>query len=114
MLKKALILILLFLPIVYAQDYYADIEINVDDAGFVTINGQTNHPNLLIENSPIYTSKKQDYWLLNITLNEEFSEYVYSVDLPTSASINYIKSSGFFRIEHKLRYRFILFMACIY
>jgi hypothetical protein len=104
---RILILLLLFLPIVYAQDYYADIEINVDDSGFVTIEGETNHPKLLVQNSAIYTSKKQDYWLLNISLNEQFSEYVYSVDLPVSASINYIKSSGFFRIEHKLR-RFVI------
>ena len=99
MVKKLLILILLFLPIAYAADYYADIDINVDEAGFVTIDGSTNHPNLLVENSQLYTSKEQSLWLLNITKQEEFSDYVYSLNLPGSASINYIKSSGFFRIE---------------
>lgn len=103
MLKRSVILLLLFLPIAYAQEYYADIEINVDESGFVTIEGETNHQELLVKNSEIYTSKNQGYWILNITLDEQFSDYVYSVNLPTSSTINYIKSSGFFRIEHKMR-----------
>ena len=38
--------------------------------------------------------------MLNITKKEKFSDFVYSVNLPNSASINYIKSSGFFKIEN--------------
>ena len=47
----------IFLPSISAQDYYADITIEVDSSGFVTIDGVTNHPDLLIENTEIYTSK---------------------------------------------------------
>jgi len=91
--------LLLLLPIVCAGDYYADINIEVDDYGFVTIDGITNYPELLIENTELYTSKNQSYWLLNVTKEENFSDFVYSLTLPSRSSINYIKSSGSIRIE---------------
>ena len=85
---------ILYLPSV-CSDYYADIDIRVDDSGVVSINGITNHPDLLVENSELYTFKKQSYWLLNITKNEVFSDYVYTLTLPQGSTINYIRSSGF-------------------
>ena len=101
MVKKILFMLLLFLPIVYALDYYADVTIDVDNLGFVTIEGTTNYPDLLVKDTAKYTSKKQSYWLLNITKEEEFSDYVYSLSLPASASINYVKSADPFRIENE-------------
>ena len=92
-------LLLLLLPIVCAGGYYADINIGVDDSGFVTIDGITNYPELLIDNTELYTSKNQSYWLLNVTKEENFSDFVYSLTLPSGSSINYIKSSGSIRIE---------------
>ncbi len=92
-------LLLLLLPIVCADGYYADINIDVDDSGFVTIDGITNYPELLIEDTELYTSKNQSYWLLNVTKEEIFSDFVYSLTLPSGSSINYIKSSGSIRIE---------------
>ncbi len=86
-------------PIACAINYYADISIDIDDSGFVTIDGITNHPDLLAENTEIYTSKKQSYWLLNITKEEIFSDYIFILTLPIDSSINYIKSSGSIRIE---------------
>ncbi len=97
-----LFLFIIYLPSAYADDYYADITIDIDDSGFVTINGITNHPNLLAEDTENYTSKKQSYWLLNITKDEVFSEYVFSLTLPEGSSINYVKSSGPIRIEEEL------------
>jgi uncharacterized membrane protein len=94
-------LIILTIPIVYAEDYYADVEITVDNAGFVTIDGITNHPDLLINNTELYTSKKQSYWLLNITREDIFSDIVYTVTLPIGSSINYVKTSGFMRIQEE-------------
>ena len=96
-----LLIISLLLPIVYAENYYADLEINVDDSGFVTINGITNHPNLIINNTELYTSKKQSHWLLNITKEDVFSDFIYSVILPIGSSINYVKTSGSMRIEEE-------------
>jgi len=94
-----LIILIIYLPSTSAQDYYADLKIDVDPYGFVTIEGTTNHPDLLAKNTEIYTSKKQSYWLLNITKNENFTDFVYVLTLPTGSSINYIKSSGFIQIE---------------
>jgi uncharacterized membrane protein len=88
-----------YLSSVQAESYYADISIDVDSSGFVTIDGITNHPDLLVKNSEIYTSKKQSYWLLNITKEDVFSDFIYILTLPEKSSINYIKSSGFISIE---------------
>ena len=74
--------------------YYADIDIQVDNVGIVTITGKTNHPELLVQNSALYTYKKQSYWLLNITYREVFSDFLYTVTLPQGSIINYIKSSS--------------------
>ena len=93
------ILFLLFLTSVQAENFYADISIDVDSSGFVTIEGFTNHPDLLVKNSEIYSTKKQSYWLLNITKEDIFSDFIYFLTLPEKSSINYIKSSGFISIE---------------
>ena len=89
------------LPSSSAENYYADITIEVDSSGFVTIDGITNHPDLLIKNTEIYTLKKQSYWLLNITKEDVFSDFVFVLTLPKESSINYIKSSGFISIENE-------------
>jgi uncharacterized membrane protein len=94
-----LILSIIYLPITSAETYYADITIDVDQYGFITIDGVTNHPNLLEKNTENYTSKKQSFWLINITKEGNFSDFVYVLTLPQSSSINYIKSSGSIRIE---------------
>lgn len=96
------LLSLLNVQSVYADEYYADITIDIDKSGFVTIDGITDHPNLLVENTEVYTSKKQSHWLLNITKNEIFSDYIFLLKLPDDSSINYIKSSGSIRIEEEL------------
>ncbi len=98
----AILLLTPYMPSVCADDYYADITIDVDDSGFVTINGITNHPDLLAEDTALYTSKKQSYWLLNITKDEVFSDFIYILTLPEGSSINYVKSSGSIRIEEEL------------
>jgi uncharacterized membrane protein len=94
-----LFLFFLLIPIINAEDYYADIEITVDNAGFVTINGITNHQDLLVNDTELYTSKNQSYWLLNITKDDVFSDFIFSISFPDSSSINYVKTSGFMRIE---------------
>jgi uncharacterized membrane protein len=101
-LSSLFFIAVVILPSVYAQNYYADLTITVDSSGFVTIDGPTNYPNLTIKNTEMYTSKQQNLWLLNITKPEIFSELIYTVTLPKGSSINYIKSSGFIRIEENL------------
>ncbi len=88
-------------PSLQAADFYADLTISVDSAGFVTINGLTNYPNLTIQSTAQYTSKQQSYWVLNITKPMTFSEFVYDLTLPKGSSISYLKSSGSIRIEEE-------------
>jgi uncharacterized membrane protein len=92
----------LFFPCCAASDYYADLEITVDSSGFVTIDGVTNHPQLLVQNTELYISKQQSFWLLNITKNETFSDFVFLLTLPEGSSINYVKSSGAVFITQEL------------
>jgi len=103
MYKKIFLLTLTFtiicLPLTSAETYYADITIDVDQNGFITIDGITNYLDLLEKNTENYTSKKQSYWFLNITKEGNFSDFVYVLTLPKGSSINYIKSSGSIRIE---------------
>lgn len=101
MKKLFYLIIILILPIVHSQDYYADVKIDVTSDGFVTIKGETNHPLLKIEKSPEYTQKKGKYWLLNITIDDIFSDYIYELNLPDNAVINYIKTPSLSRIGYE-------------
>ena len=104
MIKKIIlfvIILLLTLSLVIAENlYYADVNIEVIPTGFVTINGVSNHPSLNIKETDIYTSKKSNYWVINITLPDKFSNYVYSVNFPESTVINYLKTPTSVRIEN--------------
>lgn len=96
-----LIIFILFSPKTFAQNYYADIEITVDQVGNVDIEGTSNHPDLITKNTDNYTYKKQSYWFLNITKQEIFSDYIYTVNLPKGSIINYIDASGFNGIKEE-------------
>ncbi len=102
MYKQIFLLTLIFtiicLPLTSAENYYADLTIDVDEYGFLTIDGITNYPDLLEKNTENYTSKKQSYWLLNITKEGNFTDFVYVLTLPEGSSINYIKTTGSIRI----------------
>ncbi|MEF8847906.1 MAG: MarR family transcriptional regulator [Candidatus Thermoplasmatota archaeon] len=99
-----LIILIVFLAIVVSPDiisvqgYYADIEIKVDSSGFVDIEGSTNHPDLLVKDSPYFTSKDNSFWILNITKKEIFSDFIFKLTLPEKSSINYVGSSGYVSI----------------
>ncbi|HHQ44845.1 MAG TPA: hypothetical protein ENN13_01755, partial [Candidatus Altiarchaeales archaeon] len=100
-MKKTGIAILLILlsTLAFAQTYYADVELTLDDAGVAQITGRTNHPLLSQESSSEFSRKNNGLWLFNMTLDENFSNYVFKVTLPKDASINYVKSPGPIRIE---------------
>ena len=76
------------------EDYYADLHISVDNSGFVTIDGVSNYPELLTENTEVYTSKQQSLWFLNISKKEIFSNFIYKLTLPKNSEVSYVKSSG--------------------
>ncbi|MFW5990764.1 MAG: helix-turn-helix transcriptional regulator [Candidatus Nanoarchaeia archaeon] len=91
-------LCLCILPV--KADYYADVNIKVDEQGVVSIDGVTNHPLLDVKVSDEFTSKEGKYWILNITTEEEFSNFIYRLTLPQDSNINYIKTPGLSRFEH--------------
>ncbi len=106
-LKKTFFLLTFFVvisfvfPSVSAVDYYADVDISVDESGFIDIDGDTNHPDLLVSDTELYISKDQSFWLVNISKNDFFSDFVFRLFLPEGASISYVKSSGSIRIEEE-------------
>ncbi len=95
-----LLIVLLIINISVAEDYYADVTINVDSTGLVSIEGETNHPGLDIESSQEFTSKDGKYWLLNISIDDYFSNFIYEITLPKNAVINYMRLPEFARIEN--------------
>lgn len=100
-MKKLLLTILLMLfsiSIVSAQ-YYADVQIFVEDNGLVNVEGKSNYQSLLeIKQSDIHTSKKNGIWTLNITIDENFDNFVYELNLPKYSTISYLKTTPTFRI----------------
>lgn len=102
-LKKSLFISIFFIfcfnifPSVSA--YYVNVDITVDESGYVDIEGVTNHPDLIVSDSEQYTSKKKSVWLLNITLDDYFSDFVFTLYLPKGSSIIYVKSSASIRIS---------------
>ncbi len=98
-----IIIMLLAASITMAQEMYADVVFDVSDTGSVNIKGLTNHPSLSERTTNELTSKKGDYWVFNLSLNETFSAFVYSVELPEGAVISYAKGSTPVRIGNNGR-----------
>jgi uncharacterized membrane protein len=102
-MRAGLLLVLFLLALqsnALAQTYYADLSINLEQDGTATISGLTNHPKLESGTTSHLTSKKGSIWTFNLSLpkNDTFSDFVYEIVLPSSASVNYVKSSGSFRL----------------
>jgi hypothetical protein len=102
-MRAALFLVLFLLALqctAYAQTYYADLSINLEQDGTATISSLTNHPKLESGTTSDLTSKKGSVWTFNLSLPKEdnFSDFVYEIVLPSGASVNYVKSSGSFRL----------------
>jgi len=95
---KKLLLLFCFLLLVFvqvsAQEYYADVVMDVSASGTVFISGTTNHPALSVSRSENFTSKQGKYWIFSVDLNGVFSDFVFSVKLPEGASINYLRAPG--------------------
>ncbi len=98
-MKAVILAILLLASTAQAQTYYADLTADLTDSGYVQFTGNTNHPLLSQPGTDKITYKRADYWLMNLTTEETFSNYVIEYLLPPDASVNYVKSAGPFRIE---------------
>ena len=93
-----IIAFLIFLNIAMAQEYYGDVTISIDAGGNAVFTGLSNHPKLEDRSTQELTSKKGQYWLFNLTLAENFSDFVFRVNFPQDATLNYVKTSVPFRI----------------
>ncbi len=74
-----IIAFLIFLNIAMAQEYYGDVTISIDAGGNAVFTGLSNHPKLEDRSTQELTSKKGQYWLFNLTLAENFSDFVFRV-----------------------------------
>jgi uncharacterized membrane protein len=109
MRQSPFLFFLVFLAIcssAYSQTNYADISVRVDERGTAFFSGSTNYL-LFKQESENFTTKKGPYWVLNITTREPFSDYFISVEFPKNTEINYIKTSGSFRIAETPSLRLI-------
>ncbi|MDD3083540.1 MAG: winged helix-turn-helix transcriptional regulator [Candidatus ainarchaeum sp.] len=101
---KKIILIAFFLTIIsfsFAQEYYADITIDVLENGETIINGTSNHPILNSKTTQEYTSKQGEKWILEINTQNIFSEYIYEINFPQEVEIEQIETEGNYRITTK-------------
>ena len=92
--------VLLIAGLCAAQQYYADVTVDVSPGGSASVSGTTNHPSLNARMTDSLTSKRGSFWLFNLTLptDDRFSDFFFDVRLPQGASVNYVKASGQFRI----------------
>lgn len=81
----------------FSHAYYADVTFVVAENGDVTVSGLTNVPEFSGVNSS-WTSKRDSNWMLNLTFNYSFQSFVFTISLPTHATIQYLKSSRPVRI----------------
>ena len=96
--QLGLLLIVINCMAVFSQEFYADLEITLDESGFVTIDGITNYPDLIVKDSQMYTFKEQEYWAFDLSIEKSF-DFVYILKLPENSEINFINTSGQFRIK---------------
>jgi uncharacterized membrane protein len=101
-MKKSLIIILsLLMPSIALGQYYADLELNINDDGTTIITGLTNHPTLTPRESSELTSKEGKYWLLNLSISDSFDYYVIKTVLPRGSIINYLKTPQIVQISEE-------------
>jgi uncharacterized membrane protein len=97
------VLVLLFIgaaSFTFAQEYYADLTINILSDGNAIVSGLTNDPAFSSGIHSEFTSKKGVYWLLNISSKNEFSDYILTLKLPDGSEINYLRTEGRSRISY--------------
>jgi len=102
-MKKILLLIcfILFLTTINAEEYYADIVIELQETGEARISGITNHLELSPKISQEYTSKIGETWYFDLQLKDLFSEYIYEIVLPKGSEVQIIETTNSYRITTK-------------
>lgn len=83
------------------QTYYADVGITVLNTGEIEISGLSDHPQLQVSSTQEYTSKDKAYWVLNMTFEGVFSEYLFEIHFPKDATVNYLKIPTILSMEEE-------------
>jgi hypothetical protein len=100
-LMRAFLLFLFLASFVVSDSgYYADVVFDVEDSGLVRVSGVSNHPQLMGDTHE-WTGKRGEAWVFNASLDGRFTDLVYSIRLPEGALINYVRTSGQFRIANE-------------
>ena len=102
-IKKYIITLFILIftfSLVSAIDYQADIIFDISETGLVEISGNSNHPLLQNHISQNYTSKKGEFWIINFSIDETFSEYIFELKFPQNTNINYIKIPNILNIDN--------------
>ncbi|MFC2162252.1 helix-turn-helix transcriptional regulator [Candidatus Altiarchaeota archaeon] len=89
-LSCILLLSAIFLSSTVSGSFSADLDITVGRDGIVTITGDSDHPTIKPGVYDVMTSKKDGYWVLNISSSERFDEYRYVLNMPEGSKINYL------------------------
>lgn len=93
------LIVLLLSPLTFAQMYYADIQLDISADGKVDISGSTNHPSIFsISKSDDFTLKNKKYWLVNVSVEDNFSQYIAEVKFPSKVSLNFLKAPNILSI----------------
>jgi uncharacterized membrane protein len=95
----ALIFILVLPIFTSGQEFYADISVDIDQAGIVVVEGNSNYPDMIGEFDTM-TSKDKGVWTFSLKTDEVFSHAVFRINLPENSVVNYIRMPDFGRIEH--------------
>lgn len=100
MLKQLFLFILVFNSVFlgFSNEIYGDLSIKIDEFGKTTILGTTNYEDLIVTDSDEFTSKKGSVWTFELSVPEEFSEFIFELELPSKTQINYLKTTPTFRI----------------
>ena len=94
-----LLFLLLLCTIVTAQEYYANLEFDIQTQGSTTILGTTNYENLSPKTTQEFTSKNGKLWTFFANTNDLFSEYSYKITLPEGAKVQKIETKGTYIIQ---------------
>lgn len=89
-----LILFLLFQVYGLSSPFYANLEINANQGGFLSFSGATNYKNFSnILNTREYTTIDKNQIMINITSKVNFTSYFFKFKYPLNAKINFIRST---------------------
>ncbi|MDD3085846.1 MAG: MarR family transcriptional regulator [Candidatus ainarchaeum sp.] len=94
-----LINLILLISFVNAEEYYANLNLELLKEGSLIINGATNHSFFESKITQELTQKEGKNWTLNINTEDIFSEYTYKLILPPETKIQEIQTTSTYYIQ---------------